>query len=62
MEQMSEMQRQMDKCTSCKRTLPPGTPCNKGYDDELGSWTMCTDCVIKANVWYLRKLFGKDKK
>ena len=62
MEQMTEMQKQMDKCTTCKRILPPGSPCNKFYDDELGSVTVCMDCTMKATVLYVRQMFGKKPK
>jgi hypothetical protein len=62
MEQAAQMQANFDKCKVCGKVLPPGTPVNKLYDDELGSMTVCVDCTLKSVIWYVRKLYGKESK
>jgi hypothetical protein len=54
-----QMQADWDRCKVCGRRLPPGTPTNKLYDNELGSLTVCVDCSLKAILWYVRNLYAK---
>ena len=60
--QMRQIEASWDKCSVCHKPLPPGSPMNKLYDDELGSLTVCVDCSLKAILVYVRRLYGKDVK
>lgn len=49
---------QTGKCSACGAPLAPNAPHNKFYDPEIGSVTICADCIMKACLWYVRKLHG----
>lgn len=58
---MMKQQDGWDKCSLCNKSMMPGTPMNKLYDDKLGSLSVCVDCSLKAILWYARKLKGDNK-
>jgi DNA-directed RNA polymerase subunit RPC12/RpoP len=51
---------QWDKCSFCPKKLPPNMPCNRLYDQQLGSIIACADCSMKAIVWYAKKMKGSE--
>lgn len=61
MKQAEEIQSNLDQCKICGKKLPPGSACNKLYDEKIGSFTVCIDCSIKAIHWYVKKLYSEDK-
>lgn len=59
---MQSAQQGWDKCTICKKPMPPGTPTNKLYDDKIGEITVCVGCSLKAILWYARNLYASEQK
>ena len=62
LEKMTQMQESFDRCSVCRKVLPPGTPTNKLYDDKLGEITVCVGCSLRAILWFVRKLNGMSDK
>lgn len=58
---MMAMQDSFDKCTICKKIMPPGTPSNKLYDDKLGEISVCVGCTLKSILCYMRNMHEAPK-
>lgn len=57
---LAQIQGGWDRCSICRKPLPPGSPMNKLYDDKLGEITACVGCSLKSILWYVRKLYNKS--